>query len=49
MILINGANILQSYFAITGFLVSVQFVDLREKYKFNTSFFWKAIVYRYLR
>lgn len=49
MIIINGANALQSFFAITGFLIAVQFVDLREKYKFKISFFWKAIIYRYLR
>ncbi|XP_031617702.1 nose resistant to fluoxetine protein 6-like [Contarinia nasturtii] len=49
MIIINGANALQSFFAITGFLIAIQFVDLREKYKFKFSFFWKAIIYRYLR
>lgn len=49
MIIINGVNILQSYFAITGYLITVQFMDLREKNKFNTAYFWKAIVYRYLR
>ncbi|XP_055315466.1 nose resistant to fluoxetine protein 6-like [Sitodiplosis mosellana] len=49
MIIINGANALQSFFAITGFLIAIQFMDLREKHKFKFSFFWKAISYRYLR
>lgn len=49
MIIINGANALQSFFAITGFLIAVQFMDLREKHKFKFSFFWKAVIYRYLR
>lgn len=49
MIIINGANALQSFFAITGFLIAIQFMDLREKNKFKFIFFWKAIIYRYLR
>lgn len=49
MVLINGANVLQSYFAITGYLISVQFMDLREKHKFKFAFFWQAIIYRYIR
>lgn len=49
MILINGANLLQSFFAVTGYLISVQFMDLREKNKFDISYFWKAIIYRYIR
>lgn len=49
MIIINGANALQSFFAITGFLIAIQFMDLREKYKFKFGFFWKAVFYRYLR
>lgn len=49
MIIINGANALQSFFAITGFLITIQFMELREKYKFKVSFLWKAIIYRYLR
>lgn len=49
MILINGANLLQSFFAVTGYLISVQFMDLREKNKFDIAYFWKAIIYRYIR
>lgn len=49
MILINGTSVLQSFFAITGFLTAVQFMDLREKNKFKWSFLGKAIIYRYFR
>lgn len=49
MILINGANCLQAFFSITGFLLALQFMDLREKNKYNTAYFWKAVSYRYLR
>lgn len=49
MVIINGANALQAFFSITGFLISIQFMELREKTKFNISLLWKAIVYRFLR
>lgn len=45
----NGSNILQAFFAISGFLIAVQFMELRERNKFKTIFLWKAIFYRYLR
>lgn len=49
MVLINGSNVLQAYFAITGYLISTQFAEMKEKHKFTVSIFWKAIIYRYLR
>lgn len=49
MILVNGSCALQAFFAITGYLVSIQFYELKEKHKFNSGFLWQAIVYRYLR
>lgn len=49
MLVINGANVLQIYFAITGYLLSIQFMEIREKTKFNLSILWKSIIYRYMR
>lgn len=50
MILINGHTVIQTYFAISGFLLSVQFMDYKESQKvFHLSYFFKAIFYRYVR
>ncbi|XP_055708626.1 nose resistant to fluoxetine protein 6-like isoform X1 [Phlebotomus papatasi] len=50
MILINGHTVIQTYFAISGFLLSVQFMDYKESQKvFHMSYFFKAIFYRYVR
>lgn len=50
MILINGHTVIQTYFAISGFLLSIQFVQYKENQKdFSLVYFFKAIVYRYTR
>ncbi|XP_063697878.1 nose resistant to fluoxetine protein 6-like [Culicoides brevitarsis] len=48
-LVISGMNIVQTFFAISGFLMGVQFFDLTEKRKFNFNYFWVAIIYRYIR
>ncbi|KAJ6641727.1 Nose resistant to fluoxetine protein 6 [Pseudolycoriella hygida] len=49
MILVNGTTIIQTFFVISGYLLSIQFIKLRETSKFSYSHFWTAIIYRYLR
>lgn len=49
MIQVNGMNVVQTFFAIGGFLMGVQFFALTEKRKFNFSYFWVAMLYRYIR
>lgn len=46
---VSGMNIVQTFFAISGFLMGVQFFDLTEKRKFNFNYFWVAVIYRYIR
>ncbi|XP_063697877.1 nose resistant to fluoxetine protein 6-like [Culicoides brevitarsis] len=45
----SGMNVVQTFIAISGFLMGVQFFDLTEKKKFNFNYFWIAIIYRYIR
>lgn len=49
MILINGTTIIQTFFVLSGYLLSVQFNKLQETTKFSLKYFWTAIIYRYLR
>lgn len=49
MIQVNGMNIVQTFFAIGGFLMGVQFFELTEKKKFNFGYFRVAIINRYIR
>lgn len=49
MILVNGTTIIQTFFGISGYLLSVQFAQLQEKSSFCFKHFWTAIVYRYVR
>lgn len=49
MILVNGTTIIQTFFAISGYLLSLQFIKLQETRKFSVQYLWTAIIYRYLR
>lgn len=49
MILLNFPIALHAFFAISGYLVATQFIDLKSKYKFSVAFFSKAIIYRFMR
>lgn len=49
MLLLNGSVVIQTFFLISGFLLSIQFLKLKLKTKFHISYLWKAIIYRYLR
>lgn len=49
MILVNGTTIIQTFFVISGYLLSIQFMKLQEMSKFSVKHFLTAIVYRYLR
>ncbi|KAG4081172.1 hypothetical protein HA402_014620 [Bradysia odoriphaga] len=49
MFLVNGTTIIQTFFAISGYLLSVQFVKLQEISTFSFKYFWTSILYRYLR
>lgn len=50
MLLINGHTVIQTYFAISGFLLSVQFLKYREtQAQFSCLYFFKALIYRYFR
>lgn len=49
MILVNGTTIIQTFFVISGYLLSIQFMKLQETSKFSLKHFWTAIIYRYLR
>lgn len=49
MLVLSGMNVVQTFFAISGFLMGVQFFDLTEKRKFDFKYFWVAIIYRYIR
>lgn len=49
MILINGHTVIQTYFAISGFLLSIQFVQYKQNQKdFSLVYFFKALLYRYV-
>lgn len=47
--ILSGMNIVQTFFAISGFLMGMQFFELTKRRKFNFNYFWEAIVYRYIR
>ncbi|XP_037044343.1 nose resistant to fluoxetine protein 6-like [Bradysia coprophila] len=49
MFLVNGTTIIQTFFVISGYLLSIQFVKLQETSSFSFKYFWTSILYRYLR
>lgn len=49
MILVNGTTIIQTFFVMSGYLLSLQFTKLQETSKFSFKYFPTAIIYRYLR
>lgn len=49
MFFINGPTIIQTFFGITGYLLSVQFMKLRKTHQFSIHYLWKPIIYRYIR
>lgn len=46
---LNAFSIVQAFFSISGLLMGYQFAEMTGKKKFNPSYFWIAIFYRYLR
>lgn len=48
-LLINGPTVIQTFFVITGYMLSTQFMQLRANTTFRLRHLWHAIVYRYLR
>lgn len=46
---LSGMNVVQTFFAISGFLMGMQFFELTKRRKFNFNYFWVAIIYRYIR
>ncbi|KAL1399496.1 hypothetical protein pipiens_008163 [Culex pipiens pipiens] len=50
MLIFNGLTVIQTYFAISGFLLAVQFADYADKSKsFTAKDFCGSVLYRYLR
>ncbi|XP_063697875.1 nose resistant to fluoxetine protein 6-like [Culicoides brevitarsis] len=52
MVMLNGMTVVQTFFTISGFLLTVQFVEMTQQFKrqnWNPSYFWIAIFYRYIR
>lgn len=50
--MLNGMTMVQTFFTISGFLLTVQFVEMTQQFKrknWDVSYFWIAIVYRYIR
>lgn len=49
-IALNGTIVVQAFFFISGFLLSVHFIEeLLSKRKYSFKYFWVAVFYRYLR
>lgn len=44
-------TIVQTFFTISGFLLTLQFIDATSNFKkpFNANYFWYAVFYRYIR
>ncbi|XP_038121399.1 nose resistant to fluoxetine protein 6 [Culex quinquefasciatus] len=50
MLIFNGLTVIQTYFAISGFLLAVQFADYADRSKsFAVKDFCGSVLYRYLR
>lgn len=49
MLVINGMNVVQTFFAISGFLMGLQFIEMTDGKKFRFSYFWVGIIYRWIR
>lgn len=46
---VTGMNVVQTFFAISGFLMGVQFLELSSNRRFKFAYFWIGIIYRYIR
>lgn len=49
MLLVNGTTIIQTFFVISGYLLTIQFIKLQATSTFSFKYFWSSILYRYLR
>lgn len=52
MLMLNGMTLVQTFFTISGFLLSVQFVEMTQnlnKKRWDFNYFWVAMIYRYVR
>lgn len=51
MFTLNGMTIVQTFFTISGFLLTVQFLDMTNSFKkkVNFSYIFYAILYRFIR